>query len=445
MSHDVENLLRIGMSERSAFGKAELYARCQEGLDAMGAAHNERWSAWVPGRIEVFGKHTDYAGGRSLLCTAERGFAVRVAPRSDATVRALDVATGERCEISLGIPHTGGPAWSVYVSTMAQRLARNFDCVARGVDLAFGSDLPPAAGLSSSTALMLAVFVALAKSNDLRSAEEFRREIFSREELAAYLGCVENGEGFRSLTGDAGVGTAGGSQDHTAIMCSAPGQLVQYGFAPVRREAVFAWPATHTFVVASSGVAAEKTGEAQSPYNYAAALVRHALHAWNAATGRYDESLSQAIRSAPDSTDEMRRIAKRAATDEFPKARLLERIDQFVLEAYEIIPAVGQALATGAMADLGHLAQRSHHAAATWLHNQIPETNTLVALATEHGAIAASAFGAGFGGSVWAIVPTGHAIDFAQRWDRAYRVAFPAHEARASVFVTQPGPSAMQW
>ena len=31
---------------------------------------------FVPGRIEVLGKHTDYAGGRSLTCAAERGFSV---------------------------------------------------------------------------------------------------------------------------------------------------------------------------------------------------------------------------------------------------------------------------------------------------------------------------------------------------------------------------------
>jgi len=46
------------------------------------------------------------------------------------------------------------------------------------------------------------------------------RAIFSREELASYLGTVENGESYRSLDGDTGVGTFGGSQDHTAIMCS---------------------------------------------------------------------------------------------------------------------------------------------------------------------------------------------------------------------------------
>ena len=29
---------------------------------------------FVPGRIECLGKHTDYAGGRSLICAVELGF-----------------------------------------------------------------------------------------------------------------------------------------------------------------------------------------------------------------------------------------------------------------------------------------------------------------------------------------------------------------------------------
>ena len=46
-------------------------------------------AAWyhVPGRIEVLGKHTDYAGGRSLVCAIEKGFCVRTAARTDRVVR----------------------------------------------------------------------------------------------------------------------------------------------------------------------------------------------------------------------------------------------------------------------------------------------------------------------------------------------------------------------
>ena len=31
---------------------------------------------FIPGRIEVLGKHTDYCGGRSIVCAIDRGFHV---------------------------------------------------------------------------------------------------------------------------------------------------------------------------------------------------------------------------------------------------------------------------------------------------------------------------------------------------------------------------------
>ena len=96
MSHDRDQLLRVGMSPHQASAKAAMLEQCDAALDAIGAT-DQHHSVWVPGRIEMLGKHTDYAGGRSLLCTVERGFAVRVALRDDATIRAVDVATGSAC------------------------------------------------------------------------------------------------------------------------------------------------------------------------------------------------------------------------------------------------------------------------------------------------------------------------------------------------------------
>ncbi|MBK6844058.1 MAG: hypothetical protein IPG88_17445 [Gemmatimonadetes bacterium] len=100
MSHNRDQLLRVGMSAHQASAKAAMLDACDAALDALGSS-DQRHSVWVPGRIEVLGKHTDYAGGRSLLCTVERGFAVRVAQRDDARIRAVDVATGGACETAL--------------------------------------------------------------------------------------------------------------------------------------------------------------------------------------------------------------------------------------------------------------------------------------------------------------------------------------------------------
>ena len=55
-----------------------------------------RW--FVPGRLEVLGKHTDYAGGRSLLAAVDRGI----------TVTLDDADHGLTAHLSLS--HDGGMA-----------------------------------------------------------------------------------------------------------------------------------------------------------------------------------------------------------------------------------------------------------------------------------------------------------------------------------------------
>ena len=79
------------------------------------------------------------------------------------------------------------------------------------------------------------------------------------------------------------------------------------------------------------------------------------------------------------------------------------------------------------------------------LGNQIPETVFLAHSAREVGATAASAFGAGFGGSVWALVQCDDASRFLNVWEQRYRRAFPARADGAQFFATNAGPAAFQW
>ena len=194
----------------------------------------ETRSYWVPGRIEFLGKHTDYAGGRSLTCATERGITLHATPRGDARIAVTDTARGERAEFALSpalSPRIGH--WSGYFMTVARRLAQDAPACRRGADLAFSSDLPQDAGLSSSSALVVGCYAALAGVNDLPAR--------GLEDLAGYLGAVETG-----------VGTQGGSQDHVAILCSRPNELGQYSFRPVRHERQVPLPRDHVFVVAVS-------------------------------------------------------------------------------------------------------------------------------------------------------------------------------------------------
>lgn len=432
-------LRAAGMSDREALAKTHLVTRCVEELGgASGSAF------FVPGRIEILGKHTDYAGGRSLLCAVERGFIAVARPRTDTIVRVIDAVRGERRELALD-PELEIPLadWSAYVAAAVRRVARNFPSARRGADIAIASDLPPASGMSSSSALSTAVFLALDAVNELSADPEYREAIDSREALAGYLGTIENGQSFGALAGDLGVGTFGGSEDHTAILCCRSGFVSRYSFAPVRAEGEIPFPPAHIFVVAHSGIAAEKGSRAQARYNELALAVQHLVRMWNAATHRADRSLADALESTPDAPGRMRDLLRDPAAGDFSPQRLRDRFGQFMMESYEIIPQAAGALARADLATFGSLVDRSQHGAETLLRNQVPETIALAHLARRDGALAASAFGAGFGGSVWALIDAAGAEAFVTRWQDAYRSAFPEAAARAEFIVTRPGPGAI--
>lgn len=439
-------LFRSGFSPVECTRKSHALARCDAALDERGAAAAGRATVWSPGRIEVFGKHTDYAGGRSLLIAVERGFIARAAPRRDSQVRVFDAAGDLICDTSLAVSASAPDGhWSNYVATAARRVARNFPEARRGVDIAFESDLPVAAGVSSSSALLIAVFSAISAVNQLHDTAIWRQSLSTLPQLAGYLGAMENGGAFGRLAGESGVGTLGGSQDQTAIICAEPGRIVDYGWMPVRRHAAYLLPGSHCFVVASSGVAAEKSAGARELYNRASRLVTHLVQLWNETTSRSDVSLGAAMESATQAPDVLRAAIETSEMTVFTADELRQRLDQFLLETYTIIPAAAQAFATHDWTALGAITARSQQAAEQWLGNQIPETVGLVRLAHEHGAVAASAFGAGFGGSVWALVPTAIAVDFTTAWATEYRRQFPAAGSAAMFFATAPGPPAAWW
>jgi len=443
MSDFAARLIDGGMTAGEAAAKQRLFARACAALDRSRAGASPTFAVFVPGRIEILGKHTDYAGGRSLLCAVERGICLVARPRPDGVVRAHDVVSGTTVSVPAFSPGKAGshdtiaPSWAVYVSTVAGRLARNFPDARRGADIALASDLPMAAGMSSSSALVTSLLVALASLNDLPSGGVWRANITSREDLAEYLGTVENGQDFRALAGDAGVGTFGGSEDHTAMLCCRAGELSQYSFCPVRHERQIRMPAGYEVVVAVSGVAAEKTGAARDAYNDASTAARQVLETWNRATGRQDTTLRAAVESGVDATARLRALLP-------DSGGLRQRFDQFVEETFVIVPTVGDLVSAGRVDLIGDPVDRSQAGAEHGLRNQVPETILLAQAARQLGATAASAFGAGFGGSVWALVARSSAEEFSARWSERYRAAFPQHADRAQFFATTPGPAAVE-
>lgn len=418
----------------------------------------------MPGRIEVLGKHTDYGGGRVLVCAVDRGITVRAeeiagAPGtleagSDAFPGALHLEAGTTPELPAG-------HWGRYVHTVLARLTDNFG-PQRPARLTVTSDLPPASGMSSSSAMITGAAMALADLNGLPSTAAWTQQLPDRVALAGYAASIENGKTFGTLAGRPGVGTSGGSLDHTGMLTSEEGRISYAEFDPMRLIDRVGLAEQWSLVVAVSGVLAEKTGAAQALYNRGPALLSGLVERWNRTTGRADATVQAALRSlvgedlaspllpgadltaapapglalqdsplaADDRLDPLRRLAEDGAER--------DRLDQFLLESAVLVPRAHVALRDGDLETFAALTATSQRLAETHLRNQVPQTVALVDIASQLGARAASAFGAGFGGSVWALVPTADADDFAARWRERYLRTEGAPET-SSILVTRPG------
>jgi len=398
------------------------------GSDTSASVH--AW--WIPGRLEVFGTHTDYAGGHTLVCAVPRGFAIVARRRIDNVVHVVDALRQQDVSLIAEDVRDGAhQGWRRYVAAVCRRLTKNFPGARLGADIVLASDLPRASGMSSSSALVIGVATALAAAGSLRSRDEWQRNIHGAQDEAGYYACIENGLSFGSLHGDAGVGTHGGSEDHAAILTGTAGHLSAFTFVPMRPREVVPMPPSWRFVLTPSGVAAQKAGVARDAYNRLADGTHFLLELWNQESEQQAISLRAALKMDGADTLDWNRVEQLRQLIGRSKAanreeELMERLLHFVREDFRTIESI-DAFRQGDQPRIGQLADDSQSDADVFLGNQIPETIALAASARKLGAFAARSFGAGFGGSVWALVEADRAQEFARRWS-------------AQAFVATPGP-----
>ena len=445
MSEDgpVGELQYMGFDAPDAASRAALLRFAARKL-AQHSSHPPFGSWFVPGRVEVLGKHTDYAGGRSIVAAVPRGMAVVAAPRTDRLVHVFDGRNAGEVQLDPADRQLRGAGWTNYAAVVARRLAANFPNADLGADIAFASDLPRAAGMSSSSALVVGIGLALVARGGLEGRDEWRAAIGSRLDLAGYFGSIENGRMFRSLAGSAGVGTEGGNQDHTAILTCRQAHASLYRYLPVQRIRDEPMPDGWRFVLMTSGVHASKAGAQRARYNRAPQAVAALLDIWKRKAGdALVPSLAVALDRSPDAARQLHAWAGAGSRD-FTGAELRRRLAHFVAEDARV-PLAARAIADANADVLGELARESQLSAEADLGNQVDETVVLTRLARENGAFAASSFGAGFGGSVWALVEGDAAAcaHAAMRWRDAYLAACP-HVQAVEWFVTRPGPAAIR-
>ena len=138
--------------------------------DTYGHQPKGVWSA--PGRVNVIGEHVDYAGGICLPFALNRRTYCAASSRNDGIIRLVSLLPGRKkvfhwegriSDIGPGHPrrwpgYPAGVIWSMWqdAATIGVSLTET-----SGFDMAFVSDVPVGAGLSSSAAIELATACAV--------------------------------------------------------------------------------------------------------------------------------------------------------------------------------------------------------------------------------------------------------------------------------------------
>jgi N-acetylgalactosamine kinase len=259
--------------------KLEAAQMCMRALEAFTERYAADRSVLVirsTGRVNLLGTHIDHRGGSVNPITIKHMWLV-VEPRDDDLVLAKNVESNdfpdEQFSISQCLPagekiqnwdtwchdefekrrHDPAVSWSNYIRAAVLYLQHlntkgdgSFALTIKGMNMMVYGNIPRAAGLSSSSALVMITAEAVIRLNslDIKPAD-----------------FVEHW-GFAEWY----VGTRGGCSDHAAIIYGRPNTILHIKAFPLSVEAA-SLPAGYCFVLANSNITAKKQAGARDTFN----------------------------------------------------------------------------------------------------------------------------------------------------------------------------------
>jgi len=367
--------------------------------------------ARAPGRVNLVGEHVDYAGLPVLPMAIDRGIWLTVRPRDDRRVRLVDehARFGRReFEIETTIAPFGTGDWGDYPKAALQGLvAGGFEPA--GFDALLSSDLPPAAGLSSSSALVVASALAGLAAAEAPAVDPLV--------LAALLADAEQY-----------VGARGGGMDQATILAGRIDHALRIGFDPLTVRGVPV-PERWRFVVAHSLASAEKSGAVRDTYNSRRAEVEAAA----AAVG--DGSTYPALmasRSVEELLTEARPVLDETAYRRF--RHVVTEADRVALA--EAALAAAEAVVFGALMLASHASLRDDFDVST------PALDELVEMAMDAGAVGARLTGAGLGGCIVALLPAPAVPAFQRRLAESFYGPRGVRDSSERMFAVLPSAGA---
>lgn len=308
----------------------------------------------VPGRVNLIGEHIDYHNLPVLPMAIPRYITLEWAPSKGNLVQVESAGYGVR-QLPLGgfIEPSAPGDWENYLKAAVKAVQTRWS-VSMGFQGSITSDLPSAAGLSSSSALITALTLALLYANDIQPT------------LEDLMSILPEGEQF--------VGTRGGGMDHAAVLASREGFASLLHFNPFAVEHVRV-PDDWRFLVAHSLVRAEKSGAAKARYNACRTAGLSALAKLGLSSFK-EAKLEDVASLMGDERDAFQHV---------------------VSESHRVRHAV-EAMRCGRRAEFGAILSASHGSLRCQLQVSCPSLDRIVDIANSSGADGARLTGAGFGG-----------------------------------------------
>jgi galactokinase len=356
----------------SVFAVQELFGSC------FGGRADGVWLA--PGRANLMGEHTDYNEGFVLPFALGQGIVAAAARRADPAGRRLVLCSaqepGSVVEVALdGLSPGQVSGWAAYPAGVAWALAEAGYHVP-GACLAFDSDVPAGAGLSSSAALECATALAL---TELALTELAQTELaglaVDRRELAAIARRAENDF----------VGVPSGIMDQSASLLSRRGHALLLDCRSLETAQV-------PFDPAASGARLLLINTRTS----------HELTAGQYARRRAECEQAARLLGVPS----LRYLTDVGDTDLLTDPVLRRRARHVVSDDQRVLEVVGL-LRSGSgdvFGEIGRLLTQAHASLRDDFEVSWPQADAAVDAAVDAGALGARMIGGGFGGSVLALV-----------------------------------------
>lgn len=317
--------------------------------------------AFAPGRVNLFGEHTDYNQGLALPFAIQEGVTVQATATPDRRIEVTAVDLGESDSFELG-EAARADGWRTFVRGSVAEL-RRAGVKLSGTRLRISGTVPRGAGLASSAALEVATALALTACADASQIE--------RTELAKLCSRVEN----------EWVGAQTGLLDQLASLYGEPDHALRIDFRSLEVTPVPLELDGHRLMTLDSG---EQHTNSASGYNQRRAECARACELLGIESLR-DATLAQAAR-LPDPLDRrVRHVINSNGRVEEAVAALRDR-------DFERL---------GALLDLSHASLRDVYEVST------PRVEEAIGRLKDAGALGARIMGGGFGGCVLGLFAPG--------------------------------------